>query len=85
MKSQTRKSANKAINVVAGIVLSTASVKTAILMWPTTNTDFTTESFKAFGAGGFLITRFMEKLYDLYVPDYSKHNDIHEINLPVSA
>jgi len=52
-------------------------IKTAILMWPTTNTDFTTESFKAFGADRFLTTRFMEKLYDLYVPDHTKRNDIH--------
>ena len=52
-------------------------IKTAILMWPTTNTDFTTESFKAFGADRFLTTRFMEKLYDLYVPDHAKRNDIH--------
>lgn len=52
-------------------------IKTAILMWPTTDTDFSTESFKAFGADRFLTTPFMEYLYDLYVPDHSKRKDIH--------
>ena len=52
-------------------------IKTAILMWPTLDTDFTTESFKAFGADRFLTIPFMVKLYDLYVPDHSKRNDIH--------
>jgi len=52
-------------------------IRTAILMWPTTNTDFTTASFKAYGADRFLTIPFMEKLYDLYVPDHSKRNDIH--------
>jgi acetyl esterase len=52
-------------------------IKTAILMWPTTNTDFTTESFRAFGADRFLTIPFMEKLYDLYVPDHAARNDIH--------
>jgi len=52
-------------------------IKTAILMWPTLDTDFTTESFKAFGADRFLTIPFMVKLYDLYVPDHSKRSDIH--------
>jgi len=52
-------------------------IKTAILMWPTVDTDFTTESFKAFGADRFLTIPFMIKLYDLYVPDHSKRSDIH--------
>ena len=53
------------------------AIKTAILMWPTTDTDFTTGSFKSFGADRFLTVPFMEKLYDLYVPDHSKRNDIY--------
>ena len=52
-------------------------IKTAILMWPTVDTDFTTESMKAFGADRFLTIPFMVKLYDLYVPDHSKRSDIH--------
>lgn len=52
-------------------------IKTAILMWPTLDTDFTTESYKAYGADRFLQIPFMEYLYDLYVPDHSKRNDIH--------
>ncbi|WP_316762319.1 alpha/beta hydrolase [Pedobacter aquatilis] len=52
-------------------------IKTVVLMWPTTNTDFTTGSMKAFGADRFLTVPFMEKLYDLYVPDHAKRNDIH--------
>jgi len=52
-------------------------IRTAILMWPTTDSDFTTESFKAFGADRFLAIPFMEYLYDLYVPDHSKRKDIH--------
>lgn len=52
-------------------------IKTVVLMWPTTDTDFTTESMKAFGADRFLTMPFMKQLYDLYVPDHSKRNDIH--------
>jgi len=52
-------------------------IKTTILMWPTTDTDFTTGSFKSFGADRFLTTPFMNSLYDLYVPDHTKRNDIH--------
>ncbi|MCX2486262.1 alpha/beta hydrolase [Pedobacter sp. MR2016-24] len=52
-------------------------IKTAILMWPTVDTDFSTDSFKAFGADRFLTIPFMEQLYDLYVPDHSKRKDIH--------
>lgn len=60
-------------------------IKTTILMWPTTNTDFTTESFKAFGKDRFLTIPFMEKLYDLYVPDHAKRNDIHVAPLLATA
>ena len=60
-------------------------IRTAILMWPTTNSDFTTASFKAYGADRFLTIPFMERLYDLYVPDHSKRNDIHVAPLMATA
>jgi acetyl esterase len=45
------------------------------------DTDFTTVSFKAFGTDRFLTTKFMSYLYDLYVPDHTKRNDIHVLPL----
>ena len=60
---------------------NTPEIKTTILMWPTLDTDYTTSSYKTFGADRFLTTQFMEYLYNLYVPDLAKRNDIHVLPL----
>ncbi|HEY9630578.1 MAG TPA: alpha/beta hydrolase [Coleofasciculaceae cyanobacterium] len=52
-------------------------IKLQIMMWPIVDADFETESFHQFGEKRFLTTPLMKWMYDLYIPDPEKRQDIH--------
>ena len=52
-------------------------IKLQILMWPVVNADFETDSYKQYGEERFLTTNMMKWMFDLYLPDHSKRNEIH--------
>jgi acetyl esterase len=52
-------------------------IKLQILMWPVVDANFETESYKQYGEQRFLTTSMMKWMFDLYLPDLSKREDIH--------
>lgn len=52
-------------------------IKVAIMMWPIVDASFETESYKLFGKDRFLTTPLMKWMYDMYIKDPEKRNDIH--------
>lgn len=52
-------------------------IKTAIMMWPIVDADFTTESYQLFGSDRFLTTPLMSWMYDMYIADPKKRNEIY--------
>ena len=59
-------------------------IKTAIMMWPITDASFETESYKLFGKDRFLTTPLMKWMYDMYIKDPEKRNDIYASPLQAS-
>jgi len=53
------------------------NIKLHIMMWPVTNADFETESFKQFGEKRFLTTPLMKWMWDLYIADPEQRKEIH--------
>lgn len=52
-------------------------IKVQIMMWPIVDADFGTYSFKRFGKDRFLTTPLMKWMYDMYIPDPDKRQDIY--------
>jgi acetyl esterase/lipase len=52
-------------------------IKLQILMWPIVNADFETEFYHQFGDKRFLTTPGMKWMYDMYIPDPEKRQDIY--------
>ena len=52
-------------------------IRLQILMWPIVDADFETDSYKLFGEDRFLTTSLMKWMYDMYIEDPAKRNDIY--------
>ncbi|MGI4865105.1 MAG: alpha/beta hydrolase [Janthinobacterium lividum] len=52
-------------------------IKLQVLMWPVTNTDFTTESFELYGQDRFLTAPLMKWMWDTYTTDPAQRRQIH--------
>ena len=52
-------------------------IKLQILMWPIVDASFETESYHQFGDKRFLTTPGMKWMYDMYIPDPEKRQDIY--------
>lgn len=53
------------------------NIKVHIMMWPVTNSNFETESWKQFGDKRFLTAPLMKWMWDLYIADPEKRKEIH--------
>lgn len=60
-------------------------IKFQILMWPIVDANFETESYKLFGQDRFLTTPLMKWMYDMYIKDPRKRNDIYASPLQASV
>lgn len=68
-------------NLVAATVLTAKDkggpdFKLQILMWPVTNADFETGSYKEFGADRFLTAPLMKWMWDLYIAEPERRNEV---------
>ena len=52
-------------------------IKLQILMWPIVDANFETESYQQFGEKRFLTTPLMKWMYDMYIADPEKRQDIY--------
>ena len=52
-------------------------IKLQIMMWPSVDASFETDSYHQFGDKRFLTTPGMKWMYDLYIPDPAKRQDIY--------
>ena len=52
-------------------------IKVAVMMWPIVDADYTTESYKQFGADRFLTIPLMAWMYDMYIADAEKRKEIY--------
>ena len=52
-------------------------IKLQIMMWPIVDASFETDSYHQFGDKRFLTTPGMKWMYDLYIPDPAKRQDIY--------
>jgi len=59
-------------------------IKVQIMMWPIMDADFETYSFQRFGKDRFLTTPLMKWMYDMYIADPAKRNDIYASPLQAS-
>lgn len=59
-------------------------IKVQIMMWPIVDADFETYSFKRFGKDRFLTTPLMKWMYDMYIPQPEKRQDIYASPLQAS-
>jgi acetyl esterase len=59
-------------------------IKVAVMMWPVTNADFTTESWILYGEDRFLTAPLMKWMWDLYIPDVAKRKEIYASPLQAS-
>ncbi len=55
-----------------------------VMMWPILDADFTTESYKEYGADRYLTTPTMKWMYDMYINDPEKRKDIYASPLRAS-
>jgi acetyl esterase/lipase len=53
------------------------AISVQIMMWPILDHNFETESYREFGDQRFLTTPLMKWMYDMYIPDEARRNDIH--------
>ncbi len=60
-------------------------IKLQIMMWPILDADFTTESYKKYGADRYLTTPTMKWMYDMYIKDPTKRKDIYASPLQASV
>jgi acetyl esterase/lipase len=59
-------------------------IKTAIMLWPIVDADFTTGSYQQFGKDRFLTTTLMSWMYDMYIPELDKRKDVYASPLQAS-
>jgi len=59
-------------------------IKLQIMFWPIVDADFETESYQQFGRDRFLSTPLMKWMYDLYIADPAKRQNIHASPLRAS-
>ncbi|MEL7588154.1 MAG: alpha/beta hydrolase [Prolixibacteraceae bacterium] len=52
-------------------------IKVQILMWPVTDVNFETESYRQFGKDRFLTTSLMQWMFDLYTTDSDERKEIY--------
>ncbi|MBS5978770.1 MAG: alpha/beta hydrolase [Dysgonomonas mossii] len=52
-------------------------IKVQILLWPVTNTDFDTESYKMYGEQRFLTASMMKWMFDQYTADLKQRKEIY--------
>jgi acetyl esterase len=60
-------------------------IKLHIMMWPVTDANFETESFKQFGEKRFLTTPLMKWMWDLYTTDPKQRKEIHAAPLQATV
>lgn len=61
------------------------SIKLQVLMWPVTNAEFDTESYREFGEERFLTTSLMQWMYDQYTTDAEERKEIYLSPLQASV
>jgi acetyl esterase len=59
--------------------------KAQVMMWPVTNADFTTKSWKRFGKQRFLTASLMQWMWDQYTTDPAKRKEIYASPLQANA
>lgn len=59
-------------------------IKLQIMMWPIVDASFETESYRLFGKDRFLTTPLMKWMYDMYIKDPEKRQDIYASPLQAS-
>ena len=52
-------------------------IKLQIMMWPIVDSNFNTSTYKQFGTQRYLTTSTMKWMYDMYIPDPEKRNNIY--------
>lgn len=52
-------------------------IRTAVMLWPIVDADFTTGSYQQFGKDRFLTTPLMSWMYDMYIPELEKRKEIY--------
>lgn len=52
-------------------------IKVQVLLWPVTNTNFDTDSYKMYGEQRFLTTSMMEWMFDQYTTDLKQRKEIY--------
>jgi acetyl esterase/lipase len=60
-------------------------IKVHIMMWPVTDANFETESFKQFGENRFLTTSLMKWMWDLYTNDPKQRKEIYAAPLQATV
>jgi acetyl esterase/lipase len=60
-------------------------IKVHIMMWPVTDANFETESFKQFGEKRFLTTSLMKWMWDLYTNDPKQRKEIYAAPLQATV
>lgn len=60
-------------------------IKLQIMMWPIVDASFETESYHQFGEDRFLSTSLMKWMYNMYIPDPAKRNNIYASPLQASV
>jgi acetyl esterase/lipase len=60
-------------------------IKVQILMWPVTDVNFETESYRQFGKDRFLTTSLMQWMFDLYTTDPGERKEIYLSPLQASV
>ena len=61
------------------------ALKLQVLLWPVTDADFTTESYRLFATGRFLTTNMMKWFWNNYLPDTSQRKEIYASPLQATA
>jgi acetyl esterase/lipase len=61
------------------------NIKVHIMMWPVTDANFETESFKQFGENRFLTTPLMKWMWDLYTTDPKERKEIYAAPLQATV
>lgn len=59
-------------------------IKLQILLWPVTDANFETKSYKKFGEARFLTSPLMQWMFDHYVPNHKQRNEIYLAPLQAS-
>jgi acetyl esterase/lipase len=77
-------------NMAASVALmakkkSGPAIKLQVLLWPVTDANFKTSSYKEFGEGRFLTQNMMEWFWDSYLPDKETRKEIYASPLQATS